>query len=127
VRLFPAGGRLRELWDPELVASVRSAPGVVRVVCIGTVFAAELSATSDGSGYRSNAARGVVKRLRAHGASLLIAARVRRADAARVRRVCPAARQRDLPDGHAYDATRGVLEIAAGLVDGVAEQWRTDR
>lgn len=38
------------------------------MVCIGTVFAAELAAASDGSGYRSNAARGVVKRLRRHGA-----------------------------------------------------------
>ena len=62
---------MRELWDPALVASVRSAPGVTRVVCIGTVFAAELAAASEGSGYRSNAARGVVKRLRQHGASPL--------------------------------------------------------
>ncbi len=63
-----SGARLRELWEPSLVEAVRVAPGVARVVCIGTVFAAELQPLAGSAGYQSNAARGVVKRLRKHGA-----------------------------------------------------------
>jgi dethiobiotin synthetase/adenosylmethionine--8-amino-7-oxononanoate aminotransferase len=63
-----SGARLRELWEPALVEAVRVAPGVARVVCIGTVFAAELQPLAGSAGYQSNAARGVVKRLRKHGA-----------------------------------------------------------
>ena len=59
--------RLRSLWDLALVEAVRATPGVVRVVCIGTVFAAELMPSTGAGGYQSNAARGVVKRLRKHG------------------------------------------------------------
>jgi dethiobiotin synthetase/adenosylmethionine--8-amino-7-oxononanoate aminotransferase len=61
--------RLRELWEPALVSAVCAAPGVARVVCVGTVFAAELAPVVGAAGYHSNAARGVVKRLRKHGAA----------------------------------------------------------
>ncbi len=61
--------RLRELWEPALVHAVRTAPGVARVVRLGTVFAAELAPVAGDAGYQSNAARGVVKRLRKHGAA----------------------------------------------------------
>ncbi len=57
--------RLRELWDAARVAQLAAHPAVSRVVAIGTVFAAELAAPS--AGYRSHAARAVVRRMRSRG------------------------------------------------------------
>lgn len=57
--------RLRQLWDPVRVGHVAAHPSVVRVICIGTVFAAELAAPV--SGYASHAAQDVVRRLRHRG------------------------------------------------------------
>ena len=68
--------RLRELWDPARVEAVRAVPGVARVICLGTVFAAELVPVADAAGYQSGVARGVVKRLRKHGATARASPRV---------------------------------------------------
>ena len=57
--------RLRELWDPRGVQQLAALPAVSRLVCIGTVLAAELAAPAEGR--RAHAARDVVRHLRAHG------------------------------------------------------------
>ena len=59
------GLRLRELWCPARTATLAAHPAVLRSLCLGTVFAAELVAPSPG--YASHAAHDVVKRLRRRG------------------------------------------------------------
>jgi len=60
-----ADGRLCALWRDDLALAITRAPGVRRVMHLGTVFAVELH--SEEQGYRSNAARLLVGRLRRHG------------------------------------------------------------
>jgi dethiobiotin synthetase/adenosylmethionine--8-amino-7-oxononanoate aminotransferase len=59
------GLRLRELWCPARTAALAAHPSVQRSLCLGTVFAAELVASSPG--YASHAAQDVVRRLRGRG------------------------------------------------------------
>ncbi|KAL4451869.1 hypothetical protein ABPG75_007531 [Micractinium tetrahymenae] len=59
-------GSLLPLWDSKAVAALSSHPAVRGVVPLGTVLAVQLRA-DDSSGYASNAAAAVVRRLRGMG------------------------------------------------------------
>ncbi|ESQ42643.1 hypothetical protein EUTSA_v10012677mg [Eutrema salsugineum] len=61
------GGKLRELWDEELVQRISSHSAVQRVVVLGTLFALELKVDASNSGYASLYAKSLLKMLREDG------------------------------------------------------------
>ncbi len=60
-------GRLLPLWDEGAVAALSRHPSVRSVVTLGTVLAVQLQPLDGTTGYGSNAAAAVVRRLRSKG------------------------------------------------------------